>query len=266
MKTEPVRDVRRQRPGPMESRGRRRRPRPGPPGDRGPSSPAWSSAATDDLRMVGVAEADRSVVYAYWLRAARQPGLRDTVVLRVNPSAVEEDGRLWFLGHLLAEPINSLPGERVPARRPRRHPLGSGRHVRRGRRTAHLRRRRRDGRPAPHHADRRRPGGTVPALLRPDGRRPAETDRLDGARPAGPDRRAGPPAGVPAGDRRGRGGVRAATGRADVSGGRTPTAWRRSWRPPARGRLPRGSCTRATCSRARPCAGRARACGRCTTT
>lgn len=74
---------------------RRRRPGPAP--------------ATDDLRMVGVAEADRSVVYASWLRAARQPGLRDAVVLRVNPSAVEEDGRLWFLGHLLAEPINSLP-------------------------------------------------------------------------------------------------------------------------------------------------------------
>lgn len=74
----------------------------------------WSSAGisavfADDLPTLGVAEADRVLVHAFWQWSAGQPGLRDSVVLRVNPTAVEEDGRVWFLGHRPAEPINSVP-------------------------------------------------------------------------------------------------------------------------------------------------------------
>ncbi|MET8003138.1 lantibiotic dehydratase [Nonomuraea glycinis] len=74
----------------------------------------WSAADgsavfADDLPSLGVAEADRVLVHAFWQWSAGQPGLRDSVVLRVNPTAVEEDGRVWFLGHRPAEPINSVP-------------------------------------------------------------------------------------------------------------------------------------------------------------
>lgn len=72
-------------------------------------SAADAPAHTRDPRLTGVAEADRYVVHSLWKWAARQPGARDHVVLRVNPSAFEDDGRLWFLGHRPAEPINSLP-------------------------------------------------------------------------------------------------------------------------------------------------------------
>ncbi len=62
-----------------------------------------------ELAAVGVAEADRVLVHAFWQWSARLPELRDGVALRVNSTAVEEDGRVWFLGHRPAEPINSVP-------------------------------------------------------------------------------------------------------------------------------------------------------------
>jgi hypothetical protein len=74
----------------------------------------WSGAGgsavfADDLSALGIAEADRKVVHAFWPWLAGLPGLRDSVVLRVNPTAVEEDDRVWFLGYRPGEPINSVP-------------------------------------------------------------------------------------------------------------------------------------------------------------
>ncbi|MGN9787212.1 lantibiotic dehydratase [Nonomuraea sp. ZG12] len=68
-----------------------------------------SAVFSDELLTLGVAEPDRLLLHAFWQWSARLPGLRDGVALRVNSTAVEEDGRVWFLGHRPAEPINSVP-------------------------------------------------------------------------------------------------------------------------------------------------------------
>jgi len=68
-----------------------------------------SASFTTDLETVGVAEVDRSFVNALWSTLAQEPALRDAVELRVNPSATEEDGRIWFLGPGREEPVNSVP-------------------------------------------------------------------------------------------------------------------------------------------------------------
>jgi hypothetical protein len=72
--------------------------------------PAGSAARfAGDLATVGVAEVDRSLVHACWHASLRRPGPRDGAEPRVNPTAVEEDGRVWFLGPPPAEPIRSVP-------------------------------------------------------------------------------------------------------------------------------------------------------------
>lgn len=61
-----------------------------------------------DLDWIGVPELDRSAVLALWDGLAARPELRDHTGLRVNPSAEEDGGRLWFLGAATGEPIVSV--------------------------------------------------------------------------------------------------------------------------------------------------------------
>ncbi|MEU7748606.1 lantibiotic dehydratase [Nonomuraea sp. NPDC049158] len=56
-----------------------------------------------------VAELHPFVVERIWQALADRPELIDRVRLRVNPSATEEEGRIWFLGAGPSEPIRSAP-------------------------------------------------------------------------------------------------------------------------------------------------------------
>ncbi|MEU8146891.1 lantibiotic dehydratase [Nonomuraea sp. NPDC048901] len=57
----------------------------------------------------GVAELHPFVVERIWQALADRPELIDRVRLRVNPSATEDEGRIWFLGAGPSEPIRSVP-------------------------------------------------------------------------------------------------------------------------------------------------------------
>ncbi|MEV6158631.1 lantibiotic dehydratase [Nonomuraea sp. NPDC052129] len=57
----------------------------------------------------GVAELHPFVVERIWRALADRPELIDRVRLRVNPSATEDEGRIWFLGAGPSEPIRSVP-------------------------------------------------------------------------------------------------------------------------------------------------------------
>ncbi|WP_406314595.1 lantibiotic dehydratase family protein [Streptosporangium sp. NBC_01639] len=56
-----------------------------------------------------VAEFDAGSARRIWEAFCRDPGLAETVELRVNASLLDHDGRLWFLGAGRAEPIMSVP-------------------------------------------------------------------------------------------------------------------------------------------------------------
>ncbi|MFC5826040.1 lantibiotic dehydratase [Nonomuraea insulae] len=56
-----------------------------------------------------VAELHPFVSERIWRALADRPELREQVRLRVNPSALEDEGRIWFLGPGPGEPISSVP-------------------------------------------------------------------------------------------------------------------------------------------------------------
>ncbi|MEU4232919.1 lantibiotic dehydratase [Nonomuraea sp. NPDC026600] len=56
-----------------------------------------------------VAELHPFVAERIWRALADRPELRDRVRIRVNPSATEDEGRIWFLGTGPGEPISSVP-------------------------------------------------------------------------------------------------------------------------------------------------------------
>lgn len=63
------------------------------------------SYLTGDLTWRGVAELDRRVVLGIWSGLAGRPEFRERIRVRVNPSAVEVDGQLRFLGAAMGEPV-----------------------------------------------------------------------------------------------------------------------------------------------------------------
>lgn len=63
---------------------------------------------TGELHLHGVAEIDRRLLKEVWRSMTARPETRGAVRLRTNPSAVEEAGRVVFLGPGPTEPINSV--------------------------------------------------------------------------------------------------------------------------------------------------------------
>lgn len=72
-------------------------------GEWAPSGPA--SCPTGDLTWHGVAELDRRVVLRIWSDLACRPEFRERIGVRVNPSVIEVDGQLRFLGAAVGEPV-----------------------------------------------------------------------------------------------------------------------------------------------------------------
>lgn len=70
------------------------------------SGPASNPAG--ELAWRGIVELDRQAVMWIWSGLARRPELRDHIRLRVNPSAIEADGQLRFLGAAVGEPVLSV--------------------------------------------------------------------------------------------------------------------------------------------------------------
>ncbi|MET8146129.1 lantibiotic dehydratase [Sphaerisporangium sp. NPDC005288] len=56
-----------------------------------------------------VAELDRAVLRPLWAALARHPSVRRRARLRINPSAADGGGRVWFLGPGPTEPLSSVP-------------------------------------------------------------------------------------------------------------------------------------------------------------
>jgi Lantibiotic dehydratase, N terminus len=68
-----------------------------------PSGPA--ACPTGDLTWHGVAELERQAVHWIWSALADRPEFREHIRVRVNPSAIEVDGQLRFLGAAVGEPV-----------------------------------------------------------------------------------------------------------------------------------------------------------------
>ncbi len=56
--------------------------------------------------MAEVVDLDRAVLRPLWMALSRHAEEAET---RVNPTAFEEDGRIWFLGPTATEPLLSVP-------------------------------------------------------------------------------------------------------------------------------------------------------------
>ncbi|WP_248963614.1 lantibiotic dehydratase [Sphaerisporangium perillae] len=56
-----------------------------------------------------VAELDRAVLRPLWSALTRHRPVRERALLRVNPSAADDGGRVWFLGPGPTEPLSSVP-------------------------------------------------------------------------------------------------------------------------------------------------------------
>ncbi|MEU3164812.1 lantibiotic dehydratase [Streptosporangium sp. NPDC006930] len=64
------------------------------------------SAPPADLTWREVVDLDRAVLRPLWMTLSRHAEAAET---RVNPTAFEEDGRIWFLGPTATEPLLSVP-------------------------------------------------------------------------------------------------------------------------------------------------------------
>jgi hypothetical protein len=67
-----------------------------------------ASCPTGELTWRSVAELDRRVVLWIWSGLACHPEFREHIRLRLNPSVIEVDGQLRFLGAAMGEPVVSV--------------------------------------------------------------------------------------------------------------------------------------------------------------
>lgn len=71
----------------------------------------WGSGEPGELSWRAVGEFDLGTVRRIWERLAHRPELRHAVEVRVNPSLVHDEDRLWFLGPPPGEQLLSVPAE-----------------------------------------------------------------------------------------------------------------------------------------------------------
>jgi hypothetical protein len=72
------------------------------------SESATSPSFTSRLRVAEVIEVDRASLNALWYSLTAEPGPRDAAELRVNPSVVEDQDVIWFLGSGPTEPLQCV--------------------------------------------------------------------------------------------------------------------------------------------------------------